>query len=106
MPMSTVDNSADEGGNQNTFATVAAPVRVAAGIEPEFVAMPAPGQACPYSGLKRGALYALAKDGLIRTVALRRKGTTRGRRLIVFSTLKNYLRGLDAEQNKPAGAKD
>jgi hypothetical protein len=82
--------------------TIAAPVRTAGSIEPEFIAMPGPGQACPFSGLKRGALYALAREGVIRTVALRRRNTTRGRRLIVLSTLKAYLRGLDVAQNKLA----
>ena len=68
-------------------------------VEPEFIAMPAPGKVCPYSSLQRGMLYALERDGLIKTVSLRRKGTTRGRRLIVLSSLKNYLRRLDAVQN-------
>jgi hypothetical protein len=86
-------------GGEFTSAPVAAPVRVAAPVEPEFIPMPPPGTVCPYSGLKRGALYQLANDGLIRTVAIRRKGTTRGRRLIVASTLRDYLRRLDMEQN-------
>ena len=86
---------------QHTTApiTVAAPVPSASGIEAEFVAMPGPGQVCPYSNLKRGALYALCRDGLIQTVSLRREGTTRGRRLIVLTSLKAYLRGLNALQN-------
>lgn len=44
-------------------------------------------------------LYQLAKEGLIRTVSLRRTGTTRARRLIVLDSLMRYLRGLDAAQN-------
>jgi len=87
-------------GTLTTSVPVAAPVASATGVEPEFIAMPGPGQACPYSGLKRGALYALAREGVIRTVSLRRRNTTRGRRLIVLSTLKAYLRGLDVTQNK------
>lgn len=89
----------NESGKQNTFAPVAVPVPATATIEPEFIPMPPPGKACPYSGLQRGMLYALAKEGLIRTVSLRRKGTTRGRRLIVFASLRDYLRGLNSEQN-------
>jgi len=87
-------------GGEFTSAPVAAPVHVAAPFEPEFIAMPPPGMVCPYSGLKRGALYQLASDDLIRTVSLRRKGRTRGRRLIVASTLRDYLRRLDVEQNR------
>lgn len=82
-----------------TSAPTVAPVMVQCGAEfPEFFPMPSPGQTCPYSGLRRGALYALWKEGLIETVSIRRKGRTRGRRLIVAETLRNYLRGLRAEQ--------
>ena len=92
--------SASESGAENTFAPVTVPVVATAHSPlPEFVAMPAPGQVCPFSGLKRGMLYQLDKEGLIRTVSLRRKGTTRARRLIVLSSLLEYLRGLDAAQN-------
>jgi hypothetical protein len=72
---------------------------IPAGVEPEFIAMPAPGKTCPYSGLQRGMLYSLLREGVIRSVTLRRPDTTRGRRLIVLSSLKAYLRKLDAEQN-------
>jgi hypothetical protein len=93
-------NAASGSGPELTTAPVAAPILAAVNPTPEFVAMPGPGQVCPYSGLKRGMLYQLTKEGLIRTVSLRRKGTTRARRLIVFSSLMAYLRGLDAEQNQ------
>jgi hypothetical protein len=96
--LNTNDNA--DAGASFSAPTVAAPIRGAGSIEPEFIAMPGPGQVCPYSGLKRGALYALAREGVIRTVTLRRRNTTRGRRLIVLATLKAYLRGLDAVQNK------
>jgi len=82
-----------------TSAPVIAPVMAQCGAEfPEFLPMPSVGQICAYSGLRRGALYALWKEGLIETVSIRRKGRTRGRRLIVAETLRNYLRGLRAEQ--------
>ena len=32
--------------------------------------MPGPGQTCPYSGLRRGALYCLWRDGEIETVSV------------------------------------
>lgn len=96
--------AASESGAENTFAPVVVPVVATAHPSlPEFSALPAPGQVCPYSGLKRGMLYQLDKEGLIRTVSLRRKGTTRARRLIVLSTLMEYLRGLDAAQNGGKG---
>lgn len=68
-------------------------------VVPEFVAMPSPGKVCPYSGLQRGMLYSLLRDGLIRSVTLRRSGKTKSKRLIVLASLREYLRRLDAEQN-------
>lgn len=44
-------------------------------------------------------LYQLARAGHIKTVSLRMPGKTRGRRLIVLATLRDYLRRLNAEQN-------
>lgn len=89
---------------KNSFLTteapsIALPAPAVIGVEPEFIAMPSPGRECPYSGLKRGMLYVLEREGLIKTVSLRRKGSARGRRLIVLASLKAYLRGLNAEQN-------
>ncbi len=96
-------------GDQSSSATFAAPSIAApvtpAGIEPEFCAFPGPAQVEPYGGLRRGMLYQLARDGHIKTVSLRMPGKTRGRRLIVLSTLRDYLRRLNAEQNA-AGSKE
>jgi len=85
-------------GEFTTSAPVVAPVRVATAIEPELLPMPAPSQVCPYSGLRRGALYSLWREGLIETISLRRVGRSRGRRLIVASSLRNYLRRLREQQ--------
>ncbi len=63
----------------------------------EFWAMPSPGESL--QGLRRGALYCLWRDGEIETISVRRKGHTRGRRLIVASTLRDFLRRLREEQN-------
>ena len=82
-----------------TSAPVVAPVHVATPNEPEFYAMPAPGQTCVFSSLRRGALYSLWRDGEIETISVRRKGRSRGRRLIVGSSLRAYLRRLRQEQN-------
>jgi hypothetical protein len=67
-------------------------------VEPEFLPLPPPGKVCPYSGLKRGSFYALIHEGAIESIVLRRKGAARGRRLIVFATLRDYLSKLRAEQ--------
>jgi hypothetical protein len=96
--------AAHETGEFTSSAPDVALVRVAAPIEFEFLPMPGPGQVCPYSGLRRGALYALWREGLIETISLRRKGRSRGRRLIVAESLKNYLRGLREEQSGKGSA--
>jgi hypothetical protein len=92
-----------ETGQQSSIATTAAPSIAApvtpGGIEPEFTPMPSPSQVEPYSGLRRGMLYELWREKKIETVSLRMPGKTRGRRLIVLSTLKKFLRDLNAEQN-------
>lgn len=100
IPLQTAASGTGLKNSSATFAapSIAAPVTVGT-VEPEFTALPSPSQVEPYSGLRRGMLYQLAREGHIRTVSLRRPGATRGRRLIVLSTLKNYLRGLDANQN-------
>ncbi len=101
------DNTAAGGGGQfTTSAPEVAPVLAQYKIEPnEFLPMPGPGQTCPYSGLRRGALYCLWRDHEIETISVRRKGHTRGRRLIVAESLRNYLRRLRAEQNANVSAK-
>ncbi len=102
--MSTLNTAASGTGQQSSSsATIAAP-SIAAPVTPgvveaEFTAIPSHSQVEPYSGLRRGMLYQLAKAGHIQTVSLRLAGKTRGRRLIVLSTLREYLRRLNAEQN-------
>ena len=73
-------NAASGSGQFTTSAPEATPVS-AQPSEPEFFAMPGPGQTL--EGLRRGALYCLWRDGEIETVSVRRKGKSRGRRLIV-----------------------
>ena len=64
--MQTEEKAASEGGNQITFAPVVPVVRQQPN-EPEFYAMPGPGQVL--EGLRRGALYCLWRDGEIETVS-------------------------------------
>ncbi len=90
-------NAASGSGQFTTSAPAIAPVMAQCGAEkPEFYAMPGPGQVL--EGMRRGLLYALARDGEILTVSCRRRGKTRGRRLIVADSLRNYLRRLRNEQ--------
>ena len=97
--MNKIINALSGGGEFTTSAPDVAPVLAQYKIEPnEFLPMPGAGQTCPYSGLRRGALYCLWRDGEIETVSVRRRGKTRGRRLIVAESLRNYLRRLRQEQ--------
>lgn len=102
VPMSNQSPNAERDTGQSNATTaatsIAAPV-TPGGIEPEFTPMPSPSQVEPYSGLRRGLLYQLWREKKIETVSLRMPGKTRGRRLIVLSTLKKFLRDLNAEQN-------
>jgi hypothetical protein len=84
-----------------TFTVAPIEAALAAPFAPEFIRYPRPGTLEPLSGLRRSQLYALAAEGHIRTVSLRRKGKTRGTSLIVANSLLGYLRRLVAEQNPP-----
>ena len=94
--MRTTEKAASGRGHEFTSAPVVPVVGQQQSNEPEFWSMPGPGQTL--EGLRRGALYCLWKDGLIETVSVRRKGRSRGRRLIVAESLRNYLRRLRQEQ--------
>jgi len=59
---------------------------------PEFFALPRPGMVCPVCGLGRSYLYKLLRDGQIRSVSLRERGKTRGKRLLVADSVLGYLR--------------
>lgn len=49
-------------------------------------------------GIKRGTLYNLVNEGLIKSVALRRRGNVHGCRLFHLASINEYLNGLMAEQ--------
>lgn len=53
-------------------------------------------------GVARSSAYALAKEGRIKTVSLRRKGQARSIRLVSVSSVRDYLNRLLSEQNSDA----
>ena len=66
---------------------------------PEFVPLPTGDHVEFYSGLKRGKLNQLILPGgqnggvpPVRSISLRPRGSTKGKRLIVLSSLLEYLR--------------
>jgi hypothetical protein len=102
MKQNTTNSNAASGSGE--FTTTSAPEAVPVSAqpnEPEFYSMPSSGQTL--LGLRRGAIYCLWKDGAIETISVRREGKGRGRRLIVGSTLRNFLRRLRSEQCASAG---
>lgn len=59
--------------------------------QPKFLRMPPSGTTEPTTGLKRGYLYRLAREGKIPTVTLKEKGAKRGVTLIEAESLYRYL---------------
>src|ERR1700758_3546741 len=67
-------------------------------IRPEFIRLPKPGQHDPWTGLSRSTLNLLVLPCRendyrppVRSCTLRRKGTTKGVRLIDLQSLLNYV---------------
>lgn len=62
--------------------------------KPEFLRLPKPGTLCPHSGLGRTVMYELCKEHKVQSVVLRRRGATRGIRLVNYDSLMGYLHSL------------
>lgn len=58
---------------------------------PQWIALPAAGQRCQISGLKRGKLLSLATQKKIRCSHLREQGAKRGCRLIEVESLLRFI---------------
>ena len=68
---------------------------------PIYIRLPKSGTACVWTGLSRSALNALilGKNPPIKSVSVRQPHAIRGTRLILLSSLLDYLAGLGAAQN-------
>ncbi len=66
----------------------------------EFLSLPRPRERCRFTGLSRTTLCELLARGEIRGVTIRRPGAVRGKRLIVKSSLSDYLHGLARAEAK------
>ena len=78
-------------------------VRELTTVKPEFVRLPKSGTRCPHTGLSRSKMNQLVlpcKENdfkpSVESKILRKRGTIRGTRLIVFDSLMGYLNGLDS----------
>jgi len=86
--------------NDQNDELVIKPVALSSGARvPEFIGLPPPGATCPFTGLKRGSFYQLIQEGAISSFVVRRKGRLRGRRLVVYQSLIEHLRGLASAQD-------
>jgi hypothetical protein len=65
----------------------AASVSVQPIAQPRFVRLPKPGTLCPFTGLSRTQIYVLCKTGRVKSFSLKRRGTSRGCRLIDAESL-------------------
>jgi hypothetical protein len=66
---------------------------------PEFIRLPRSGKQCPWTGLSRSKLneLILPSEGNshkppVKSVSLRPKGSVKGTRLVVYESLRTYLR--------------
>ena len=71
-------------------------------VKPEFIRLPKSGNRCPHTGLSRSKMNQLVLSCKendfkppVESKVLRKRGTIRGTRLIVFDSLMEYLNGLD-----------
>lgn len=88
--------------------TVASPpLSSAPHVVPEFVRLPKSGTRCPWTGLSRSAICELILPARapVKSVVLRRRGATRGVRLVLLSSLLRFLHAqatTEAEDSEPA----
>ena len=72
----------------NPALAIAASESPSANSHPEWLRIK---EACHYSRLSKGLLYELMNAGHIRNVSLKKRGQTKGTRLISFDSLKSFL---------------
>jgi len=63
----------------------------------EFFRLPAPGKRDPYFGLSRARFYKAEALGEIKMISVRQRGALRGVRLVVYDSVRAFIRRADAE---------
>lgn len=58
--------------------------------QPEWIRIPRSGS-CPWCGLSRSYLFALIRDGKIKSKVLRKPGNIRGIRLVLLRSVYDYI---------------
>jgi len=69
-------------------------------IQPRFIRLPKNGSRCPHTGLTRTQIYLFIKSGLVKSISLKRSGTSRGTRLIDFDSLCAAIRSFEASEQQ------
>ena len=64
-----------------------------------WIRLPKPGEVCPHTGLKRGAMLNLIKARAIKAVSLRQPGRKRGNRMVWLPSVLEYFETLCERQN-------
>ena len=80
----------------------AASVSVQAIAKPRFVRLPKPGTLCPFTGLSRTQIYVLCKTGKVKSFSLKRRGTSRGCRLIDADSLVTAIQEFSTTEGEGA----
>jgi len=73
------------------------------GFGPEFIRLPKKGKRCPLTGLSRSALYELiaGENPVVMSKSIVKPGRSRGTRLIVVSSLLNWVHQADSRRVAP-----
>jgi hypothetical protein len=76
-----------------TSERVMVPAKGQSPTKPEFIRLPKPGTACPWTGLSRSSInqLVLGAKAPVKSVSLRPRGSLRGVRLIHLQSLLDYL---------------
>lgn len=69
-------------------------------ITPAFTRYPRPGFRDPFSGLCRSQLFALVKEGRVKSYSLKMPGATRGVRLIDCASLRAAIQSFGDDQQR------
>jgi hypothetical protein len=76
--------------------------------KPEWLRLPAPKKRCPVTGLSRTTLYEMAVPGPandnrppVKSIVIKKRGATRGIRLVSYDSLMGYLASLEVAGVQP-----
>ena len=97
--MSTLSDDVGARKTDSTTAITTAWSRALPGVDPEFIRLPKPGTTCPRTGLSRAKMNEMVLPSEenhhsppVKSISLRNANQLHAVRLVVYSSLINYLR--------------